>query len=45
MDYVDIAGRFAAMGVKQGLGGEKSYFREKCVNISKMVSKYIQSYY
>jgi len=36
MDYVDIAWRFSARSVK-GWGEETSYFRAKCVNISKTV--------
>jgi len=31
-------------GVKHGGVGETSYFRAKCVNVSKTVLRYVQSY-
>jgi len=37
MDYIDIAGRSSAKGVKQVWGGEKSYFLAKYVHISQTV--------
>ena len=38
---VDIA---RLVVVKQGWGGEKSYFEDKCVNISKTVGERVYSY-
>ena len=37
IDYVDIAGRSSATGVKQGWMEKTNYFRAKCINTSKTV--------
>jgi len=39
IDYVDIAEFSCTRGAKQGWGGKTSYFRAKCVNISKTVGR------
>jgi len=38
IDCVDIAGRSTTRGVQQGWCGKMSYFRAKCVNMSKTVA-------